>query len=238
MKLDILAFAAHPDDIELSCAGTIIKNIVSGRKVGIVDLTRGELGTRGNAEIREKESAMATSIMQLHARENLGLADGFFELSEENKLLVVKQIRKYRPEIVLANAVSDRHPDHGRASKLVSDACFLSGLIKVTTTLDGMEQEAWRPRVVYHYIQDRYMKPDFIVDVSEHMEKRMEAIMAFSSQFYNPDSKEPVTAISSLQFLENLKGRAVDFGRIIGVEYGEGFITERVAGVKNIFDLI
>ena len=237
MKLDILAFAAHPDDVELSCSGTLIKHIHAGLKVGIVDLTMVELGTRGSAEIRASESAAADAIMGISIRVNLGMADGFFELSAENKLLVVQQIRKYRPEIILANAISDRHPDHGRGAKLVSEACFLSGLQKVITLMDGIDQQPWRPRAVYHYIQDRYFKPDFIVDISEYIEKRKEAIMAYGSQFYNPDSKEPVTAISTTQFIDNLNGRAVEFGRIISVDFGEGFITERVPGIDNLFDL-
>ena len=238
MKLDILAFAAHPDDVELSCSGTLIKHIEAGGKAGVVDLTRGELGTRGTAETREVESKRATEIMGIHARENLGMADGFFEVNEKNLMTVVRMIRKYRPEIVLANAIDDRHPDHGRASKLVSDACFLSGLIKVSSHYDGKEQEAWRPKAVYHYIQDRYIRPDFIVDISTTMEKRMEAIMAFSTQFFDPNSNEPSTAISSIQFIEGSRGRARQFGRLIGAEYGEGFTTERIPGVSNLFQLL
>jgi len=237
MKVDILAFAAHPDDVEISCSGTLIKHIEAGHKVGIIDITRGELGTRGTAEIRAKEAAAASAMMGISIRENLELEDGFFEVSAENKLKVVQQIRKFKPTIVLANAIADRHPDHGRGSQLVSDACFLSGLTKVQTFFDGVEQEAWRPRVVYHYIQDRYMKPDFIVDISSVMEKRMNALLSYSSQFYNPNSTEPVTAISTTQFLDNLRGRAIDFGRIIGVDYGEGFIAERVPGVQSLFDI-
>lgn len=238
MKLDLLAFAAHPDDVELSCAGTMIKQMQAGYKTGIIDLTRGELGTRGSAAIREQEAALATKILGLSVRDNLNMRDGYFEVSEENKLAIVKMIRKYKPEVILANAPSDRHPDHGRASKLVSDACFLSGLIKVSTSMDGKEQEVWRPRAVYFYIQDRRLDPDFIVDVSDVMEKRIEAIMSFSSQFYNPASTEPDTAISSKQFLEGLKSRALEFGRLIGTEYGEGFITERTPGVNDIFQLL
>ncbi|HMT30910.1 MAG TPA: bacillithiol biosynthesis deacetylase BshB1, partial [Bacteroidia bacterium] len=173
----------------------------------------------------------------LSVRVNLRMADGFFELTEENKLEVVKQIRKFQPELVLANAIFDRHPDHGRASKLISDACFLSGLTKVKTTMDGIEQQAWRPKAVYHYIQDRYMKPDFIVDISDVMEKRMNALKSYSSQFYDPNSTEPVTAISTTQFMDSLYGRAMELGRIIGVSYGEGFITERVPGIDNLFQL-
>lgn len=238
MKIDLLAFAAHPDDVEISCAGTVIKHLQAGYTAGIIDLTRGELGTRGSAEIRDKEAAMASKIMGLTIRENLKMADGFFNESEENKLAIVKMIRKYQPEIVLANAIFDRHPDHGRASKLVSDACFLSGLPKVKTTLDGIEQTAWRPKAVYHYIQDRTMKPDFIVDISEVMEKRMEALKAYSSQFYDPNSNEPVTAISTTQFMDSLYGRANEYGRIIGVAYGEGFVAERTVGIDHLFRFI
>ncbi len=238
MKLDLLAFGAHPDDVELSCAGTMIFHREAGFKTGIIDLTPGELGTRGNSEIRAKEAATASKILGLSARENLNMRDGYFEINEENKLAIVKMLRKYRPEIVLANAPHDRHPDHGRASKLVSDACFLSGLIKVSTAMDGKEQEVWRPKTVYHYIQDRRIDPDFIIDVTQVMEKRIAAIMSFSSQFYNPDSKEPDTAISSKQFLEGLTSRALEFGRLIGTEYGEGFVVERTPGIKNLFQLL
>jgi len=238
MKLDILAFAAHPDDVELSCSGTIIRHVAEGYKVGVIDLTRGELGTRGSAEIRDQETTEATKILGIHARENLGLADGYFELNQENKIAVVKMIRKYQPRIIIANAVSDRHPDHGRASQLVSDACFLSGLIKVKTKYEGSEQQQWRPQAVYHYIQDRYHKPDFIVDISEYMEQRIASLKAFKSQIYDPDSKEPATVISSKQFFEALSARALEMGRIIGVEYGEGFVTERIPGIKNMFDLL
>ncbi len=234
----MLAFASHPDDVELSCAGTIIKHIAAGYKTGIIDLTRGELGTRGNAAIREQEASKASEIMGINVRENLDLKDGFFEVNEESKLKVIRMIRKYRPEIIIANAITDRHPDHGKGSQLVSEACFLSGLIKVITMEGGKEQEAWRPRAVYHYIQDRNMRPDFIVDVTQVMDKRLEAIMAFSSQFFNPDSNEPETAISSKIFLEGLRARALEYGRLIGTDYGEGFITERVPGIDDIFRLL
>lgn len=238
MKLDILAFAAHPDDVELSCSGTLIKHVKAGRKAGIIDLTRGELGTRGSAEIRASEAAEAAAVLGLSIRENLEMADGFFDLSQGNKLEVIKRIRKYRPEIILANAFDDRHPDHGRASKLVSDACFLAGLTKIETTHEGATQHAWRPKAVYHYIQDRYFRPDFIVDISEHMEQRVAALKAYKSQFYDPNSKEPVTAIATQQFMDNLLGRAGELGRIIGVEYGEGFQVERIPGVKDLFNLL
>ena len=238
MKLDLLAFAAHPDDVELSCAGTLIKHCEAGYKTGVIDLTKGELGTRGNAEIRAQEAANASRIMGLSVRENLNLPDGFFEVNESSKMAVVRMIRKYRPEIIIANAVYDRHPDHGRASKIVSDACFLSGLVKVITSENGKEQEAWRPKAVYHYIQDRMMKPDFIVDISDVMEKRSAAIYAFSSQFYNPASNEPETAISSKQFLDSLTGRALEMGRTIGTAFGEGFVAERTPGIIDIFKLL
>ncbi len=238
MKLDLLAFAAHPDDVELSCAGTIILHGKAGYKTGVIDISRGELGTRGTAEIREREAKAASVIMGISIRENLDLPDGFFEVNEESRLAVIRMLRKYRPEIVLANAFYDRHPDHGRASLLVSESCFLSGLTKVTTTLDNTIQEAWRPKAVYHYIQDRSVKPDVIVDISSFMEQREQAINAFSSQFYNPTSTEPDTMISSKQFLEGLHSRAIEFGRMIGVEYGEGFLVERSPGVKNLFELM
>jgi bacillithiol biosynthesis deacetylase BshB1 len=237
MKLDLLAFAAHPDDVELSCSGTMIRHMQLGYKTGIVDLTRGELGTRGNAALRKKEAEEATKILGLSARENLGLPDGFFTINEASLLAVVRMIRKYRPSIVLANSVADRHPDHGRASQLVREACFLSGLVKVETELDGKRQEAWRPEAVYFYIQDRMPRPDLIVDISGVMEQRVKAIMAFSSQFYNPESTEPETMISSKQFLEILKSRASDLGRTIGVEYGEGFTVERPPGVGDLMGL-
>jgi N-acetylglucosamine malate deacetylase 1 len=237
MKLDILVFAAHPDDAELSCSGTIIKHIEAGLKVGVIDLTKGELGTRGTTEIRAKEATEASRIMNLAIRDNLGMADGFFELTEDNKLAVVIEIRKYCPDIILANAVSDRHPDHGRASRLVSEACFLSGLTKVKTVIDGNEQNAWRPKAVYHYIQDRYIKPDFIVDISAQMESRIKAQMAYASQLYNADSKEPETVISSKQFFDSLNARALELGRIIGASYGEGFITERIPGITDLLVL-
>ena len=238
MKIDLLAFAAHPDDVELSCAGTILIHGKAGYKTGVVDLTRGELGTRGNAALREKEANEASDILGLSVRENLEMADGFFEINDSNKIAVVKMIRKFRPTLVLANAIDDRHPDHGRASRLVSEACFLSGLVKIKTTMDGAEQEVWRPRAIYHYIQDRNMKPDIIVDISAVIEQREKAIMAFSSQFYNPDSTEPDTMISSKQFLIGLRSRALEYGRLIGAEFGEGFILERPPGTSDLFQLL
>lgn len=238
MKLDILIFAAHPDDAELACSGTILKHLSMGKSIGIVDLTRGELGTRGSAEIRDEESKNATKVLGIKVRENLQFRDGFFVIDEAHKLKIIEIVRKYRPEIVLCNAVSDRHPDHSRASKLVSESCFLAGLIKVETFFEGNIQNAWRPKFVYHYIQDRYIKPDFVVDISQFIDKKIEAIKAFKSQFYDPNSTEPITPIASEGFLEFVKGRAKEFGRNIGVEYGEGFTVERTIGVNNLGDLV
>jgi len=234
MKLDILAIGAHPDDVELSAAGTLLKEASSGKKVGIVDLTRGELGTRGSAELRMKEAAKASEILGLSARENLGMKDGFFQNSEENILKIVQMIRKYQPSIVLANAITDRHPDHGRGSKLIADACFYSGLRRIETSLDGKSQDAWRPEAVYHYIQDYFIKPDFVIDISEFKDKKIEAIKAFSSQFYDPNSTEPESPIAVENFFEFLEGRMAMMGRYIGADYGEGFVASRPMGVKNL----
>ncbi|MCB0396514.1 MAG: bacillithiol biosynthesis deacetylase BshB1 [Flavobacteriales bacterium] len=232
-KLDILAFGAHPDDVELGCAGTLITHISKGRKAGVVDLTQGELGTRGNAKLRLEEAQAASSIMGLAVRENLGFRDGFFVNDEPHQLKVISVIRKYRPEIILMPAPHDRHPDHGRSAKLISDACFLSGLEKIDT-----KQEAWRPKAAYHYIQFMEIKPDFIVDISEAYAKKMEAIGAYGSQFYNPDSDEPQTLISTKAFMDLVTSRSVNLGAYIGASHGEGFITQRYPGVKNLFDLI
>lgn len=236
--VDILAFGAHPDDVELSCAGTLIKHIKLGYSVAIVDLTRGELGTRGSAELRDKEAAEAAEIMGVKYRENLNMRDGFFVNDEQHQFAVARMIRKYKPRVVFCNAIEDRHPDHGKASKLVSDACFIAGLVKVKTELEGVEQTAHRPTSVYHYIQDRYLKPDVLVDISDEMEQRMNAIKAYSSQFYNPDSVEPGTAISSKEFMQMLESRPAEWGRIIGVKYAEGFTVERLIGVENIFSIM
>jgi bacillithiol biosynthesis deacetylase BshB1 len=234
MKLDLLAFGAHPDDVELGCGGTLIKMASKGYLTGIVDLTAGELGTRGDSKIRQQEAESASKVLQLSVRENLGMKDGFFDLSDENRLAVVRMIRKYRPEIVICNAVTDRHPDHGRASVLVSESCFLSGLRKITLEHNGEVLEPWRPYAVYHYIQDRYLKPDIIVDISAFMDKKMEAILTFSSQFYKAGSNEPETPLSSPHFLEFLKARSIEYGRLIGSEFGEGFLTERPAGIDDL----
>ena len=238
MKLDILAIGVHPDDVELSASGTLLKHIATGKSCGVLDLTRGELGTRGSAALRTEEAMRSAKILGLSMREQLTMADGFFENNESNQKHIIRVLRKYQPEIVLCNAVSDRHPDHGRAAKLVSDACFYSGLVKVETRADDHSlQAAWRPRVVYHYIQDRYVKPDFVVDITPYMDKKMESIMAFSSQFYDPNSKEPETPISSKSFVENIKSKAMIFGRDINCNYAEGFTVERHIGVENLFDL-
>ena len=237
MKLDILAFGAHPDDVELGCAGTILKEISLGKKVGIVDLTRGELGTRGSAEIRDQEANAAAKILGVVARENLEMRDGFFLNDEKHQLEIIKMLRKYQPEIVLCNAIDDRHIDHGKGSKLVSDACFLSGLMKIETELDGVQQKAWRPKLVYHYIQWKNIEPDFVVDITGFTDKKIESILAYSSQFYDPNSKEPESPISSKNFLESLNYRSRDLGRIAGVEHAEGFTVERHLAVNSLSDL-
>lgn len=237
MKLDILAFGAHPDDVELGCSGTIAKEVSLGKKVGIIDLTRGELGTRGSVEIRNSESAKASEILGVVVRENLDMRDGFFANDESHQMKVIEMIRKYQPEIVLCNAITDRHIDHGKGSKLVSDACFLSGLRQIKTELEGEAQDAWRPRVVYHYIQWQNIEPDFVVDISEFMDKKMDSVLAYGSQFYDPNSKEPVSPITSKNFLDSVKYRAQDLGRLVGVEYAEGFTTERYLAVNRLGDL-
>lgn len=237
MKLDILAFAAHPDDIELSCSGTLALQQSLGNKIGVIDLTLGELGTRGSVEIRKKEAEQASEILKLSSRESLGMPDGFFDMSKENILAIAKSIRKYKPEIVLANAVSDRHPDHGRAAKLVQESCFYSGLEKIQLS-DGQELTPWRPKVVYHYIQSNYINPDIIVDISDFWDNKVEAIRAFKSQFYDPKSTEAETYISNPGFLEFLESRARMWGQAIGVKYGEGFTVEREPGVRDLNDLI
>ncbi|MCQ0112163.1 bacillithiol biosynthesis deacetylase BshB1 [Zhouia amylolytica] len=240
MKLDILAFGSHPDDVELGCGATIAKEIASGKKVGIVDLTRGELGTRGTAEIRDKEAAASARILGAVVRENMEFADGFFVNDKDHQLEIIKMIRKYRPEIVLCNAVDDRHIDHGKGSKLVSDACFLSGLRKIDTKFDGDDewQDAWRPKHVYHYIQWKNLKPDFVVDVSGFIDTKIAAIEAYASQFFDPESDEPQTPISSSNFFDSVNYRARDLGRLIGVEHAEGFTVERYLAVNSLSDLV
>lgn len=238
MKLDILVFGAHPDDVELSCGATIAKEISLGKKVGIVDLTRGELGTRGSADLRDEEAAEAAKILGLEVRENLKFRDGFFVNDEAHQLEVIKMIRKYCPKIVIANAVDDRHIDHGRGSKLVSDACFLSGLRRIETSLNEEQQEAWRPEVVYHYIQWKNLEPDFVVDVTGFMDTKVASVMAYKSQFYDPDSTEPVTPIATKNFKESIYYRAADLGRLINTEYGEGFTAERYLAVSSLENLL
>ena len=239
MKLDILVLASHPDDAEISCAGTIARHIALGHKVGIVDLTKGELGTRGTVEIREKEAAASAKILGVTVRENLGLKDGFFQNDPTHQLAVIRAVRKYQPTIVLANAIYDRHVDHGKGASLAYDACFLSGLVRIETTdEDGNKQQPWRPNAVYHYIQSLYIEPDFIVDISDYWQKKVEAIAAFKSQFFDPSSEEPVTYVSDPGFVKMLEARAIDWGYAIGAKYGEGFTTRRYPGVRSLFDLI
>ena len=238
MKVDILAIGAHPDDVELGCGGTLAKLILEGKKAAIVDLTQGELGTRGTNITRAQEAASASEILGISARENLKMKDGFILNSEEYQIQIVKMIRKYQPEIVLANAVDDRHPDHAKAAKLVSDACFLSGLVKIETELDGENQKQWRPKQVFHYIQWKHITPDFVIDISDFMEKKIEACLAYKTQFYDPDSKEPMTPIATKDFLESLTYRAQDLGRLSGVEFAEGFTTEKLLSFKNFDGII
>lgn len=237
-KLDILAIGVHPDDLELSCAGTLVKHVRMGQQVGILDLTQGELGTRGTPELRLQEAQDAASIMGIAVRENLGMADGFFTNDKAHQLKLVEYIRKYQPNIVIANALEDRHPDHGRAGKLIADACFLAGLRKVQTTHDGKEQAAWRPKRVYHMIQDRFLEPDFIVDVSDTFDVKMESIKAYQSQFHNPDSDEPITYIAAGGFLKKIESRSVLLGARIGVAHGEGFLCENIPGISNLDALL
>ena len=237
MKLDILAFGAHPDDVELGCGGTIAKEISLGKKVGIIDLTRGELGTRGSVEIRNQEAAAAAKILGVSVRENLDMRDGFFVNDEAHQLEIIKKLRKYQPEVVICNAIDDRHIDHGKGSQLVSDACFLSGLMKIETEIEGIKQEAWRPKLVYHYVQWKNLTPDFVVDITGFNVKRVEAVLAYGSQFYNPNSNEPETLIASKNFLESLNYRAQDLGRLIGTDYAEGFTVERYLAVNSLSDL-
>ena len=238
MKLDILAFGAHPDDVELGCGATITKEVSLGKKVGVVDLTRGELGTRGSAELRIIEANNAAKIMGVSVRENLGFSDGFFINDKKHQLEVIKMIRKYKPDVVLCNAIDDRHIDHGKGSKLVSDACFLSGLLKIETEVEGKQQEKWRPKQVYHYIQWKNIEPDFVIDVTGFIDAKTDAVLAYSSQFYDPKSNEPETPITSKNFIDSINYRARDLGRLIGVEYAEGFTSERYVAVENLDKLI
>lgn len=237
MKLDILAIGVHPDDVELSASGTILKHIALGKTVGILDLTLGELGTRGCATLRTQEATHAAKILGVSVREQLTMADGFFENNEAHQKQIIQVLRKFQPEIILCNAISDRHPDHGRAAKLTSDACFYSGLVKIETKENGVVQKPWRPKAVYHYIQDNFIDPDFVIDITPFMDKKMESIMAYSSQFFDPNSKEPATPISSANFMEYVKAKSSVFGRAINCDYAEGFTVNRYIGVENLFDL-
>ena len=237
-KLDILAFGAHPDDVELGCAGTWLGAIAEGKKVGVIDLTKGELGTRGTTSQRLKEAQLASEVLGLTVRENLGMADGFFKNNKEHQFAIIETIRRFQPSIIFCNAPEDRHPDHGRAASLVEEAAFLSGLNKINTLHNGVAQEAWRPTQVFHYIQSRSLTPNFVVDISKHINKKMESIMAHSSQFFDPNSNEPDTFISSAAFLEFVKGRAKELGQQIGVEYAEGFITKKILGIGSLDAII
>ena len=238
LKLDILAFGAHPDDVELGCAGTLLGAIAEGKKVGVIDLTKGELGTRGSISQRLSEAQLASELLGLSIRENLGMADGFFINNKEHQLIIIETIRRFQPSIIFCNAPEDRHPDHGRAASLIEEAAFLSGLEKIKNSHEGIAQEAWRPTQVFHYIQSRNLTPNFVVDISKHIEKKMEAILAHSSQFYDPKSNEPDTFISSAAFLEFVKGRAKELGQQIGVQYAEGFITQKTLGINSLDAII
>ena len=237
-KMDILAFGVHPDDVELGCSGTILASVAQGKKVGIVDLTQGELGTRGSAEIRRVEAADAAKVLQASVRENLEMADGFFQNDEANQRKVIEVIRKYRPEIVLCNAIEDRHPDHGRSAQLVEDAAFLSGLRKIETMATGQPQEAWRPKYIFHYLQDRFLQPDFVFDISGHFEKKLESVLCYKTQFFNPDLNEPQTYISSSAFFESIRARSMMLGKRIGVQYAEGYITKKMIGISSFDSFI
>ncbi|MFN8251380.1 MAG: bacillithiol biosynthesis deacetylase BshB1 [Ferruginibacter sp.] len=238
MKLDILAFGVHPDDVELSCAGVLLVEKANGKKTGIIDLTQGELGTRGTAETRKMEAAAAAKILGVDIRENLEMADGFFKNDEAHQRQVITAIRKYQPEIILCNAPSDRHPDHGRSAKLVADAAFLSGLIKIETSDNGQPQKAWRPKYVFHYIQDRLLHPNFVIDITPVFEQKIEAVKAYGTQFHNPGSNEPQTYISTPDFLDSVIYRHKWFGKMIGVKYAEGFISEKMTGFANFDSFI
>jgi len=239
MKLDVLAIGVHPDDVELGCSGTLINEVKRGKKVGIVDLTEGELGTRGTVETRYAEAANAAKVIGAVARENLKMRDGFFKNDEEHQLKVIRALRKYQPEIVIANILEDRHPDHGRAGNLVYDACFLSGLKQIKTTGEqGAEQEKWRPKYLMHYIQDRFYEPDVIVDISDVFEQRMASVKAYTTQFHDPNSSEPTTYISNPEFMEAIVGRARLLGKRIGVQFAEGFLSKKNIGIANLDALI
>jgi bacillithiol biosynthesis deacetylase BshB1 len=238
MKLDILAFGAHPDDIELSCAGTLIKAVKAGKKVGIIDMTEGQLGTRGTPELRKQEAANSAKIMGVSVRDNLGMMDGYFKNDDENRIKIIQKIRQYRPDIIVANVPQDRHPDHGRASQMVSEAWFYAGLVKIETEWDGKKQEAFRPNRVFYYMQHFSYDFSFVVDTSNEMDQKIEAIKAFKSQFHDPNSKEPETVLTAPHFIEHIKNRDSELGYAIGAKYGEGFLSQRkIFGVNNLFDI-
>lgn len=238
MKLDILAIGAHPDDVELGCGGTLAKMISENKKVGILDLTEGELGTRGTALTRKSESEEASKILSIAYRENLKFRDGFFKNDDIHQIELIKIIRKYKPDIVLANAVNDRHPDHGKAAKLVYDACFLSGLLKIQTSYNGVTQDKWRPKHIFNYIQWNEEKPDFIIDISHFLDKKIEACMAYKTQFYDPNSLEPNTPITSINFKKSILYRAENLGRLIGCDAGEGFTSQKWIGLKDFENFV
>ena len=240
MKLDVLAFGVHPDDIELSCAGTLLVEKNNGKKIGIIDLTRGELGTRGTAETREEEAENSAKILGVEVRENLDMADAFFRNDEENQRKVIRVLRKYQPEVVICNAIDDRHPDHGRAAQLVADSCFLSGLRKIETFDENNKQEVWKPKSIFNYIQDQYFTPSFVVDISDVIEKKLEAIRAFKTQFFtgSEDNNEPQTYISTPEFLESVINRSKMFGKMIGVKHAEGFISKKMIGISSFDALV
>lgn len=237
-KLDMLAFGVHPDDIELGCSGTILACVAEGKKAGIIDLTKGELGTRGSAEIRKEEAANAAKVLKVTIRENLEMADGFFQNDESHQRKVIEVIRKYRPEIILCNSIEDRHPDHGRSAKLVEDAAFLSGLRKIETFTQGEKQQEWRPKYVFHYIQDRFLQPSFVFDISNFMDEKLKAVLCYKTQFFNPDLNEPETYISSPEFFETVKARAMMLGKRIGVKYAEGYVTRKMVGISSFNSFI
>ena len=238
MNIDILAFGAHPDDVEISCGGTLLRYAGEGKQIAIVDLTRGELGTRGSGDLRMEECKAASQILGLVDRVNLGMADGFFEENEDHLHQIIREIRHFRPKLILANSIRDRHPDHGRAAALVARAAFLSGLPKINTERNGISQEAYRAPMLLHYIQDIYIEPDVVLDVSAYAEEKIKVVQCFSSQFFDPNSTEPETPISNAHFFEFMKGRMLQFGRPIGTKYAEGFTVNRTLGVSDLFHLI
>ena len=238
MKIDILAFGAHPDDVELGCGGTLHKAVINGKTVGIIDLTKGELGTRGDIKTRELEATNAAKVLGASFRKNLGMSDGFLTNSKENQLLIIENIRKYQPEIVFCNSFEDRHPDHSKACQLVRESCFLSGLVKIMTKdKDGNSQKFWRPNSVYSYIQWKSLKPEFVVDISSSIDIKISAVECYKSQFYNPSSDEINTPISTKNFIESVRYRAADLGRLTNLDYAEGFVSDRLIAVDSIFDI-